>query len=116
MEETTMNLVIELNPLVREIIEAATKAAQPVWLGATDGGGGECFVRVPVYMEPDGPEGYFNTESVTLGPTMVDVSVDIAFLAKTKTGAPDIPGAHGPVLNTNGSGFINLSYGCSLCF
>jgi hypothetical protein len=85
-----VNFVLTLNPRVREIFDAAVRAAQPVWLAVTRDGA-EVTERVQVLFEPVDMEYYTNVHELHF---LSDKPLDVngAVLAKTKTSAPFIDG------------------------
>jgi len=81
-----MSIVIELNPRVQEIIEAAIKEARCFWFGFTEHGV-EVHSRLPVYLEPmDRPNAYTNTNLVLTDPTPCPQYVDGCVLSEYKVG------------------------------
>lgn len=78
---------LELNPRVRDIIKAAVKAAQPIWLGIVDSDKVEICARQQMLLYADGYE-YLNAERLVFGPLENYCNADGVCLAKTKISAP----------------------------
>ena len=82
-----MSLVtLDLNPRVRDIIKAAIKAAQPLWLGMSYGGK-EILERRALWMIEIAPDHFQNGNRVEWQAERND-SIDGAVLAMTRNGAP----------------------------
>jgi hypothetical protein len=86
---TTCELVVDSR--VKEIIDAAIKAAQPLWVGYTEVGN-EVLSRVAVVFEPGDVDECFNAEQVLSTSADRLLLVDGCFLAKSKISTPLIGG------------------------
>lgn len=79
-------LVLELNPQVRTIIEAAVRAGRQFWVGLLDSGCDEPWSRLATYLEPNSDGTYTSTAHLEWG-AMRDVTVIGAVLAERVTGS-----------------------------
>ena len=87
-----MTTTFKPNPVVKEIFEAAVKAAHPVWLAVTCDGA-EVTERCQVYFAPgDAPQFYYNASAVGYVCEMAQTFNGVT-LSKTKTSAPFVLGA-----------------------